>query len=131
MPIKKKLEKSNKNITTTSSTTMTRRDIFIKNTQLTGLRKTFGTNVVKIIAESSFLSIEDIREGVKRAIQNAKDYSLTSENQDKSFQDLGFDSLDIIEIIQSVESEFNIDIPDEISEGLDTFNKIVNYIRIR
>lgn len=133
MPIKKKIEKSNKNLTTTSSTTssttVTRRDRFIKNTQLTGLIKTFGTNVVKIIAESSFLSIEEIREGVKRAIQNAKDYSLTFENQDKSFQVLGFDSLDIIEIIQSVESEFNIDIPDEISEGLDTFNKIVNYIR--
>ena len=132
MPIKKKIEKSNKNLTTTSSTTssttITRRDIFIKNT---GLRKTFGTNVVKIIAKSSFFSIQEIEEGVKRAIQNAKDYSLTFENQDKSFQDLGFDSLDIIEIKQSVESEFKIDIPNEISEGLNTFNQIVEYIRIR
>lgn len=65
------------------------------------------------------------------AIKNAKDYSLTFENQDKSFQVLGFDSLDIIEIIQSIEHEFSTEIPDEISDGLDTFNKIVNYIRIQ
>ena len=131
MPIKKKLEESNKNITTT--TTMTRRDRFIKNVDLTALLETFGTNVVEI--EPFFpLSIEDksIEERVERAIQNViKDYSLTFENQDKSFVQVlfYFDSLDFIEIIYSIEDEFAIVIPDEIMNSLDTFNKIVDYIR--
>ena len=76
------------------------------------------------------LSIEDIKDRVKKAIQNAKNYSLTFENQDKSFiQVLGFDSLDFLEIIYSIEDEFMIDIPDDIMDSLDTFNKIVDYIR--
>ena len=109
---------------------MTRRDRFIKNVDLTALPETFGTNVIPFSdAESSFLSNEEIKERVKMAIQNAKDYSLTVVNENKRFQDLGFDSLDIIEIIQNVESEFKIDIPDDISEGLDTFNNIVKYIQ--
>ena len=133
MSINKKIEKSNKNLTTT--TTMTRRDRFIKNVDLTALPETFGTNVVPFLeAESSFLSDEEIKERVKMAIQNTIGYtigySLTFEIlENNSFQVLGFDSLDIIEIIQCVESEFNIDIPDDISEGLDTFNIIVDYIR--
>ena len=131
MPIKKKLEESNKNLTAT--TTMTRRDRFIKNVDLTALLETFGTNVVEI--EPFFpLSIEDksIEERVERAIQNViKDYSLTFENQDKSFVQVlfYFDSLDFIEIIYSIEDEFAIVIPDEIMNSLDTFNKIVDYIR--
>ena len=132
MPIKKKLEESNKNLTAT--TTMTRRDRFIKNVDLTALLETFGTNVVTLEAESSFLYNEEINERVKMAIQNVKkDYSFTFENQDKSFIQVlfGFDSLDFLEIIQSVESEFKIDIPDDIMDSLDTFNKIVDYIRIR
>ena len=130
MSINKKIEKLNKNLTTT--TTMTRRDRFIKNVDLTALPETFGTNVIPFSdAESSFLSNEEIKERVKMAIQNAKDYSLTVVNENKRFQDLGFDSLNIIEIIQNVESEFKIDIPDDISEGLDTFNNIVKYIQIR
>ena len=131
MPIKKKLEESNKNLTAT--TTMTRRDRFIKNVDLTALLETFGTNVVEI--EPFFpLSIEDksIEDRVERAIQNVKkDYSLTFENQDKSFIQVlyDFDSLDFIEIIYSIEDEFAIVIPDEIMNSLDTFNKIVDYIR--
>ena len=131
MPIKKKLEESNKNLTAT--TTMTRRDRFIKNVDLTALLETFGTNVVEI--EPFFpLSIEDksIEDRVERAIQNVKkDYSLTFENQDKSFIQVlyDFDSLDFIEIIYSIEDEFAIVIPDDIMDGLDTFNKIVDYIR--
>jgi acyl carrier protein len=130
MPIKKKLEESNKNFT---ATTMTRRDRFIKNVDLTALLETFGTNVVEI--EQFFpLSIEDksIEDRVERAIQNViKDYSLTFENQDKSFVQVlfDFDSLDFIEIIYSIGDEFAIVIPDDIMDGLDTFNKIVDYIR--
>jgi len=128
MPINKKIEKSNKNLTTT--TTMTRRDRLLENVDLTGLAETFGTSMFQIVeAEAPQLSIEDIEERVKKAILNAKNYPLTFDNQYKSFtQDLGFDSLDFLEIIYSIENEFAIVIPDDIMDSLDTFNKIVDYI---
>lgn len=107
---------------------MTRRDRLLKDYHVDQLVATFGTSMIQILeAEAPQLSIE---ERVKKAILNAKDYPLTFENQDKSFiQDLGFDSLDFLEIIYSIENEFVIDIPDDIMDTLDTFNKIVDYIR--
>lgn len=42
--------------------------------------------------------------------------------------DLEGDSLDAIEIIMDCEREFGISIPDDDTEKLDTFEKLVNYI---
>lgn len=43
-------------------------------------------------------------------------------------KDLGFDSLDLIEIIIDIENEFNIAIPDEAVENFLTVEDLVNYI---
>lgn len=45
--------------------------------------------------------------------------------------DLGGDSLDAIEIIMDCEREFGISIPDDDTEKLDTFEKLVNYITMK
>lgn len=42
--------------------------------------------------------------------------------------DLGADSLDIVELIMSVEDEFGIAIPDENAANLVTVAKIVDYL---
>ena len=42
--------------------------------------------------------------------------------------DLGADSLDIVELIMAFEEEFNIEIPDEASEKIKTVQDVVNYI---
>lgn len=42
--------------------------------------------------------------------------------------DLGADSLDVVELIMSVEDEFGISIPDEDAVELSTVGKIVEYI---
>ncbi|MDD5903188.1 MAG: acyl carrier protein [Oscillospiraceae bacterium] len=42
--------------------------------------------------------------------------------------DLGIDSLDVVELIISVEDEFGIAIPDEDATELTTVGKIVEYI---
>lgn len=42
--------------------------------------------------------------------------------------DLGADSLDLVEIVLAVEEEFNFCIPDEIAEQLKTVKDIVDYI---
>jgi acyl carrier protein len=43
--------------------------------------------------------------------------------------DLGADDLDSIEIIMSLEEEYDIEIPDDISEGFKTVGDIVDYLR--
>ncbi len=42
--------------------------------------------------------------------------------------DLGADSLDVVELLMAIEEEFSIDIPDEDAENLTTVEKIVEYI---
>ncbi len=42
--------------------------------------------------------------------------------------DLNADSLDAVEIIMSIEDEFDIEIPDDIAEGFRTIQDIMDYI---
>ena len=49
---------------------------------------------------------------------------------DASFvDDLGADSLDIVELIMGLETEFDIEIPDEEAEKISTVGDAVNYIK--
>jgi acyl carrier protein len=45
--------------------------------------------------------------------------------------DLGADSLDIVELVMSLEEEFDIEIPDEDAEKLQTIDDAVSYLRER
>ena len=42
--------------------------------------------------------------------------------------DMGADSLDLVEMVMILEEEFSIEIPDEDAEKLMTFEQIVDYI---
>lgn len=49
---------------------------------------------------------------------------------EKSFtQDLGADSLETVELIMEFEKEFNITIPDEDTEKLQTVGDALNYLK--
>lgn len=43
-------------------------------------------------------------------------------------EDLGADSLDIVELIMALEEEFDLEIPDEEAEKITTVGDAVNYI---
>lgn len=43
--------------------------------------------------------------------------------------DLGADSLDLVELIMGLETEFDIEIPDEEAEKIQTVGDAVNYIK--
>lgn len=48
---------------------------------------------------------------------------------DASFiEDLGCDSLDVVELVMTLEEEFNIEVPDEELEKLVTVGDVVEYI---
>jgi acyl carrier protein len=42
--------------------------------------------------------------------------------------DLGADSLDVVELVMALEEEFEVDIPDEDAEGIATVQDAVDYI---
>ena len=43
-------------------------------------------------------------------------------------EDLGADSLDVVELVMALEEEFDIEIPDEDAEGLLTVANVLKYI---
>ncbi len=43
-------------------------------------------------------------------------------------EDLGADSLDVVDLIMSIEDEFEIEVPDDQIEGIKTVGDVVNYI---
>ena len=47
---------------------------------------------------------------------------------DDVFNDVGFDSLDCVELIMIIEDEFSLDIPDNEAEELATIGEIIKYI---
>ncbi len=45
--------------------------------------------------------------------------------------DLGADSLDIVELVMSLEEEFDIEIPDDDAEKIQTISDAISYIKER
>ena len=67
---------------------------------------------------------------VKRVIVDPLGVDEGSVTMDSSFvDDLGADSLDIVELIMGLETEFDLEIPDEEAEKITTVGDAVNYIK--
>lgn len=47
----------------------------------------------------------------------------------KFIEDLGADSLDTVELVMAFEEEFDIEVPDEEAEKLQSVGDVVNYIK--
>ncbi len=73
---------------------------------------------------------EDIVERVKRLIAENLGVSLEEVRSDAAFiDDLGADSLDIVELVMAIEKEFDIEIPDEDAEEISTVQDAIDYIQ--
>lgn len=70
----------------------------------------YFSKVRKIVAEQLNIEPEDI----------------TAETR---FEDVNADSLDVVEVIMALESEFDIQIPDEVAEKIKNIGALVDYIR--
>jgi acyl carrier protein len=71
----------------------------------------------------------DIEAKVKSIIADQLGVSEEEVKPTSSFiEDLGADSLDIVELVMSMEEEFEVEIPDEEAENIKTVADAVNYI---
>ena len=76
------------------------------------------------------MSSEEVFEKVKGIIVEQLGVSDSAVTMEASFiDDLGADSLDIVELIMALEEEFDIEIPDADAEKVVTVNDVVDYIK--
>ena len=65
---------------------------------------------------------------LKAIVSDRLDVEADQVTPEKSFvEDLGTDSLDIVELIMGIEEEFDIEIPDEDAEKLTSVGEAMNY----
>jgi len=74
----------------------------------------------------------EIEQKVKAAVAeqlgvNAEDIK----NESSFMDDLGADSLDLVELVMSFENEFGITIPDEDSAQLTTVQSAISYVQLK
>ncbi len=70
-----------------------------------------------------------VTEKIKEILADQLDIELESiEPESLLVEDLGADSLDAIDIIMSVEDEFQIEVPDEIIEKIETVSDIITFV---
>lgn len=80
--------------------------------------------------ELEVMSSEEILEKVKAIIVEQLGVTDTSVTMEASFiDDLGADSLDIVELVMAIEEEFDIEIPDSDAEKVVTVGDVVDYIK--
>ena len=73
-----------------------------------------------------------VLEKVKMILADQIEVEEDTINSDTDIQDdLGADSLDVVDLIMSLEDEFEIEVPDEDIENLRTVGALVSYIESR
>jgi len=73
--------------------------------------------------------MSDIATRVKKIIVEQLSVDEEKINEGASFiDDLGADSLDTVELVMAFEEEFEIEIPDDAAEGIQTFGDAVKLI---
>lgn len=71
---------------------------------------------------------EKTRDIVKALIAEQLNVSVDKVKSDDTFESLGADSLDRVEIVMKLEEHFNIEINDADAESIKTVNQLADYV---
>lgn len=78
---------------------------------------------------TNFMAEKPIEEKVKDIIVEQLGVNPEQVTPQASFiEDLGADSLDIVELVMAFEEEFGVEVPDEDAEKLQTVGDVIKYI---
>ncbi len=76
------------------------------------------------------MKMEEITARLREIVMDRLDVEEDQIKPEASFvEDLGADSLDIVELIMGIEEEFDIEIPDEDAEKLTNVGEAMDYIK--
>jgi len=79
--------------------------------------------------QTNFMAEKSIEEKVKDIIVEQLGVNPEQVTPQASFiEDLGADSLDIVELVMAFEEEFGVEVPDEDAEKLQTVGDVIKYI---
>lgn len=74
----------------------------------------------------------NIEDRVKNIIVEQLNVDAESVTAEASFvEDLGADSLDIVELVMTMEEEFDLEIPDEDAEKIKCVKDVVTYVKAK
>ena len=74
------------------------------------------------------MKMEEVQKKLKEIVMDRLNAEEDQIKPEASFvEDLGADSLDIVELIMGIEEEFDIEIPDEDAEKLTSVGEAMNY----
>ena len=74
--------------------------------------------------------MSDVAERVKKIVVEHLGVDEAKVTEAASFiDDLGADSLDTVELVMAFEEEFNVEIPDDAAEKIQTVGDAVNFIK--
>src|SRR5881392_330273 len=92
-----------------------------------------GRNPARVTpTEQIFMAEKSIEEKVKDIIVEQLGVNPEQVTPQASFiEDLGVDSLDIVELVMAFEEEFSVEVPDEDAEKLQTVGDVIKYIQER
>lgn len=72
----------------------------------------------------------DVEDKIKGIIVDQLGVDSAAVKPEASFiEDLGADSLDIVELVMTMEEEFDLTIPDEDAETMKTVSDVVSYVK--
>ncbi len=90
---------------------------------------TFNSNLCIVFEPQNIYKMSDIAEKVKSIIVEKLGVEASEVTPEASFtNDLGADSLDTVELIMEFEKEFNVSIPDDQAENIQTVAQAVTYL---
>lgn len=72
--------------------------------------------------------MSSIEERVKAVVAEQLDASGDIDNHASFIDDLGADSLDTVELVMSLEEEFDCEIPDDEAENITTVQQAIDYV---
>jgi acyl carrier protein len=76
--------------------------------------------------------MSDVIERVKKIVVERLEVDAEKVNEKAAFiDDLGADSLDLVELVMAFEEEFGIEIPDDVQEQIGTVGDAVRFIKER
>ncbi|NUO18197.1 acyl carrier protein [bacterium] len=74
--------------------------------------------------------MSDLENKIKKIIADRLQVDLASVTENASFvEDLGADSLDLVELVMAFEEEFGLEIPDQDAETMKSVGDALNYLR--
>jgi acyl carrier protein len=92
----------------------------------------FESQVINKLRKKERIMSAEVLDKVRSVIADKLEVEASKITPEANFtDDLGADSLDVVELVMALEEEFDVEIPDEEAEKLQTVQSVVDYINAK